>query len=149
MISLRLGTQVTSEGNPPVAPPTRAQCSVKKTAAELKAIDEIRQLNKKKINEEQKKEEEEAKHQKDEEEARKKAEEDLARGKEEENVSKNLRNIMSGIDGGEDIMEIDGVENNNKDKRSSLKKRGGSSKTTTRCTSGKTHKIVSPQDQPQ
>jgi hypothetical protein len=56
---------------------------------------------------------------------------------------------MSGIDGGEDIMEINGVENNNKDKHSSLKKHGRSSKTTRRRTSGKTHKIVSPQDQPQ
>ncbi len=112
----------------------------------MKAIDEFRQLNKKKIGEEQKKEEEEAKHQKDEEEARKKAEEDLARENKEENAAKNLHNIMSGIDGGEDIMEIDGVENDDKDECSPLKKRGGSSKTNTRRTSGKTHKIVSPQD---
>jgi hypothetical protein len=52
MISLRSGTRVTSKDNPPAAPPTRAQRSVKKTAVEMKAIDEIRQLNKKKIDEE-------------------------------------------------------------------------------------------------
>ncbi len=52
MSSLRLGTQVTSKGNPLAASPTRAQRYVKKTAADLKAIDEIRQLNKKKIDEE-------------------------------------------------------------------------------------------------
>jgi hypothetical protein len=46
-------------------------------------------------------------------------------------------------------MEINCMENNNKDKCSPLKKCGGSSKTTTRHTSGKTHKIVSSQDQPQ
>jgi hypothetical protein len=55
---------------------------------------------------------------------------------------------MSGIDRREDIMEINGMENDDKDKRSPLKKRGGSSKTTTRRTSGKRHKIVSPRDQP-
>jgi hypothetical protein len=59
MISLRSGTRATNE-----APTTRAQRSVKKTAAELKRIDEIWKLNKKKIDNEQKKEEEEAKHQK-------------------------------------------------------------------------------------
>jgi hypothetical protein len=95
----------------------------------LKAIDEIRQLNKKKTDGEQKKEEEEAKHQKDEEEARKKTEKDLAREKEEEIVTKYLHNIMSGINGVEDIMEIDGMENNDEDNCSPLKKRGGSSKT--------------------
>ncbi len=100
-------------------------------------------------NKRRKKRKEEAKRQKGEEEAHKKAEEDLAREKEEENVAKNLHNIMSGIDRGEDIIEIDGVENDDKDERSPLKKRGGSSKTTIRRTSGKTHKIISPQDQPQ
>ncbi len=114
----------------------------------MKAIDEIRQLNKNKIDEEQKKEEEEAKCQKDEE-ARKKAEEDLAGEKVEENVAKNLHNIMSGIEGGDDIMKIDGMENNNKNECSPLKKHGGSSKMTTRRTSGKPQKFVSPQDQPQ
>jgi hypothetical protein len=72
MTSLQSGTCQASEEHPPTVPTTRAQRTVKKTAAELKGIDEIRQLNKKKLNEERKKEEEEEKHKKDKAEARKK-----------------------------------------------------------------------------
>ncbi len=68
-------TREVSESQPAIAPLTKTQCSVKKTAAELRGIDEIRQLNKKKIDAERKKEEEELKRKRDEEEALKKAEE--------------------------------------------------------------------------
>ncbi len=130
-------------------PEHNTQRSVKKTAAELKGIDEIWQLNKKKIDDEQKKEEEEAKHQKDAEEARKKAEENLARAEEEQNVTKNLHSIMNGDKDGEDVMDIDGNKDEDEDERSPVKKRGGSSKSSTRRhASSKTHKIVSPQDNP-
>ncbi len=123
---------------------------VKKTAAELKGIDEIRQLNKKKIDVERKKEEEELKRKKDEEEALKKAEEEKAKAIDEDNVTKKLHSIMNGIDGDENIMEISGNEDNNKDEQSPAKKQGGSSKTSTRRVSNKPHKVLSPQEnQPQ
>jgi hypothetical protein len=48
-------TREVSESQPATAPITRTQPLVKKSAAELKGIDEIRQLNKKKINAERKK----------------------------------------------------------------------------------------------
>jgi hypothetical protein len=81
-------TREVSESQPAIAPITRTQCLVKKTAADLKGIDKIRQLNKKKINAKRKKEEEELKCKKDEEEALKKAEEEKAKAIEEDNVAK-------------------------------------------------------------
>jgi hypothetical protein len=80
------------------------------------------ELNKKKINAERKKEEEELKGKKDEEEALKKAEEEKAKALEEENVAKNLHSIINGVDGEEDIMEINGNKNDNKDEQSPTKK---------------------------
>jgi hypothetical protein len=50
-------------------PAIRAQRTVKNSAVELKGIDKLRQLNKKKMDAERKEEEEEATHKKDEEEA--------------------------------------------------------------------------------
>ncbi len=134
---------------PNEAPTTRAQRSVKKTAAELKGINKIQQLNKKKIDDEQKKEEEEAKHQKDAEKAREKVEENLARAEEEQNVAKNLHSIMNGNDDGIDLIDIDGNKDKDKDEHPPVKKRGGSSNSSTRRhASSKTHKIISPQDNP-
>jgi hypothetical protein len=88
--SARMTTQTreVSESQPVTAPITRTQCSVKKTAAELRGIDEIRQLNKKKIDSKRKKEEEVLKHNKDEEEALEKVEEEKAKAIEEDNVEK-------------------------------------------------------------
>jgi hypothetical protein len=122
---------------------------VKKTAADIKAIDKIRQLNKKIIDKEQKKEEEEAKCQKDKDEACKKAEEELAKEKEKENVAKNLHNIMNGINEGDGIMKIDGGDGKDVEEQSPPKKHGGLNKSTTKRPSSKTHKILSPLDQTQ
>jgi hypothetical protein len=77
-------TQEVSESQPATAPITKTQCLVKKTAVELRGIDEIRQLNKKEINAKRKKEEEEVKHKKDKEDVLKKAEEEKAKALEEE-----------------------------------------------------------------
>jgi hypothetical protein len=122
--STRMTTQTreVSDRQPATTPITRTQCSVKKTAAELKGIDEIRQLNKKKIDVKRKKEEEESKCKKDEEEALKKAEEEMAKAIEEDNVAKNLHSIMNGIDGDKDIMEIDGNKDDEEDEQSPTKK---------------------------
>jgi hypothetical protein len=100
--SMRTTTQThkVSESQTATATITRTQCLVKKTAAELRRIDEIRQINKKKINAKRKKEEEELKCKKDEEEALKKAEEEKAKAIVEDNVAKNLHSIMNGIDKG-------------------------------------------------
>jgi hypothetical protein len=105
--SARMTTQThkVSDSQPATAPIIRTQCSVKKTAAELKGINEIRHLNKKKIDAKRKKEEEELKHKEDEEEALKKAEEEKAKAKviEEDSIAKNLHSIMNGIDRDEDL----------------------------------------------
>ena len=57
---------------------------------------------------------------------------------------------MNGTDKNEDIMNININKDDEEDEHSPVKKRGGSSKSFTRRTSSKSHKIVSPQDnQPQ
>jgi hypothetical protein len=53
---------------------------------------------------------------------------------------------MNGVNGEEDIIEIDGNEDDHKDEQSPAKKQGGSSKTSTRGAPNKTHKAVSPQE---
>jgi hypothetical protein len=121
-------TREVSESQPATVPITRTQCSVKKTAAVLKGIDDIRQLNKKKFDAKRKKEEEESKRKKDEEEVLKKAEEEKAKAIEEDNIAKNLHSIMNGIDGDKGILKIDGNEDDNKG------------------VPNKTHKVLSPQE---
>jgi hypothetical protein len=53
---------------------------------------------------------------------------------------------MNGTDKNEDIMNININKDDEEDEHSPVKKRGGSSKPSTRRTSSKLHKIVSPQD---
>ncbi len=124
-------------------PATGAQCRVRKSAGKQKRINKLRQLNKKKIDTEKKKEEEEAKHKKDEEEALKKAEEELAKTTEEDEVAKNLHKIMNGTDKDKDKMNVDVDED--KEDQSPVKKRGGSSKSTMKRATRKSHK-ASPQE---
>jgi hypothetical protein len=122
--SARMTTQTceVSESQPATAPITRTKCSVKKIAAELRGIDEIRQLNKKKIDAKRKEEEEESKCKKDEEEVQKKAEKEKAKAIEEDNVAKNLHSIMNGINGEDVIMEIGSNKDDNEDEQSPAKK---------------------------
>jgi hypothetical protein len=88
-------------------------------------------------------------YQKDAEEVRKKAEENLARAEEEHNVAKNLHSIMNRDQDEEDVMDIHGNKDEDKDERYPVNKQGSSSKSSTRRhASSKTHKIVSPHDNP-
>ncbi len=125
-------------------PATRAQHSVKKSAAELKGINKLRQLNKKKMDAERKKEEEEAKHKKDVEEAlKKKAEEEWAKTTEQDDVANNLHKIMNGVAENKDGMNLD--VDKNKEEQSPAKKRGNSNKSSTKRVNRKPQQ-VSPQE---
>jgi hypothetical protein len=138
MSNLQMANRAAEESHPLFAtvvrahPAIRAQRTVKNSAAELQGINKLRQLNKKKMDAERKKEEEEANGKKDEEEALKKAEEERAKSTEQDDVAKNLHSIMNGINGEEDIMEINDNEDDDKDKQSPAKKQGCSSKTSTK-----------------
>jgi hypothetical protein len=112
---------------------------VKKSAAELKGINKLMQLNKKIIDAERKKEEEEATHKKDEEDTLKKAEKELARTTVEDDIAKNIHKIMNGTDKDIDHMNVD--EDKDKEEQSPVKKRGGSSKSTTKRATRKSHKV--------
>jgi hypothetical protein len=144
-----MANQATGESHPLFAtavraqPAVRAECTVKKSAAELKGIDKLRQLNKKKMDAGRKKEEEEAKHKKDEEEALKKAEEERTKTTKQDDVAKKLHKIINSITEDKDDTNI--VVDEDKEERSPAKKRGGSSKSSTKRVNRKPQQ-VSPQE---
>jgi hypothetical protein len=113
MSNLQTRNRATGESHPSIAttvrtqPAIRAQHTVKKSAAGLKGIEKLRQLNKKKMDAGRNLEEEEAKHKKNEEGALKKAEDELAKITELDDVAKNLQKIMNGATEDEEGMNVD------------------------------------------